>query len=177
MSEEWVPIVDYEGIYEISNFGGVRSAIKRGNVYKGRILKPKIINGGYHVVELRKNKKSHSFLVHRLVLKAFVGVCPDGKQINHKDGNKTNNNLENLEYVTASENVLHAFRIGLISHVGEKNGNSKLTKENIYEIRRLAADGCSQASIARRFGVTRGHIHKIVYRNRWSHLKEEEEDE
>ena len=99
MSEIWKSILDYEGLYEVSNYGRVRSVYR----YK-RILKPMISNSGYERVDLFKNKNRKQFSVHRLVALTFIDN-PEGKEIvNHKDENKLNNHMDNLEWVTNKEN-------------------------------------------------------------------------
>ncbi len=109
-SEGWLPVLNYEGLYEVSNLGRVRPAKPR---YKDvPILKTRICRG-YERVTIYKNGKRKDFQVHRLVADAFI-PNPDNKpQVNHIDGNKLNNVVENLEWVTRSENQLHAKRTGL----------------------------------------------------------------
>lgn len=107
-NEMWMPIVGYEGIYEVSNFGRVKS----NKFGKERILKPYDCHG-YREVDLRLNNKSKRFRVHRLVAVAFIpNQNPEIKTfINHKDGNRGNNHVDNLEWCTQSENVEHAYRV------------------------------------------------------------------
>lgn len=105
MVEKWKPIVDYEGLYEVSNLGQVRS-IPRSRC-KGGILKPHI-NKGYEYVHLCKNGKPYYAKVHRIVADAFLEVIPGKTHVNHIDGNKTNNHVSNLEWCTALENLKHA---------------------------------------------------------------------
>ena len=105
--EIWRDIPNYEGLYQVSNFGNVRSLNwgNRGftdNLY----LKPH--NRGYLQVELHRNGSRKMFTVHRLVAVSFVDGYRDGLMINHKDENKTNNRATNLEWVTSSDNVLHS---------------------------------------------------------------------
>ena len=110
VAEVWKDIPDYEGAYQVSDMGRVRSLdhIARCNrgtkLYRGRVIKPFITNAGYLRVGLRHHGDVHKRMdsVHRLVMLAFVG--PSDLQVNHKDENKTNNRLDNLEYVTASKN-------------------------------------------------------------------------
>jgi len=93
-------------------------------------------------------------------------------QINHKDGNKANNHISNLEYVTPSENCKHAYRIGLADERGERNPNHKLKEKDIPQIRKLLDEGVlSQREIGRRYGVTRGAIKCIKIGRNWGWLK------
>ena len=108
--------------------------------------------------------------VHQLVASAFIGVMPDGLEINHLDGDKHNNRSDNLEYVTRSENHLHAYRIGLQKPTnGEINGNTKLTKEDVRAIRRRLG-GEFQREIAKDFGVTQANISCIACSKSWRWL-------
>lgn len=121
MTEQWLPVVGYEGTYEISDMGSVRRTGKSarngngrgGGARIGRHLKQHTVNGGYLVVQLWQDGKPKTCLVHRLVAAAFLDSAPDSREVNHKDGNKRNNSLDNLEYVTHSENNTHAYRTGL----------------------------------------------------------------
>lgn len=117
MDEIWKPIPEYENIYEISNLGRVRTAkgkttesVRHGTrVWNQRILKQKTDKGGYKRVTLWKNKSGKDFLVHRLVGFAFIPQINGKEFINHKDGNPSNNYVENLEWCNSSENLKHAF--------------------------------------------------------------------
>lgn len=110
MEEIWKDVVGYEGFYEVSNLGRVRSL--REHVPKGKILTP-FDNGGYDRVTFRINYKQKNLLVHRLVAKAFIPNPCNKEVVNHKDGNKKNNCVSNLEWVTKEENTVHAIALGL----------------------------------------------------------------
>jgi len=102
-------ILGYEGLYQISNTGEVKS------LYTNIIMKQKKNNRGYHQVKLFKDGKSKDYLVHRLVAEAFLeNLNEDYNQVNHKDGNKSNNNVTNLEWCNQSQNIRHAFDNGLM---------------------------------------------------------------
>ena len=107
MQEIWKDIIGYEGLYQISNYGNVKS-IKRD-----KILKPQVNGRGYLSVGLSKNGKHKTFRLNRLVMITFVGYEEGKDQVNHIDGDKTNNRLDNLEWCTQSENMIHAFANGL----------------------------------------------------------------
>jgi hypothetical protein len=118
--EFWIPIVGYEGLYEVSNLGNTRSLDRilshpsKGRITKrGGIKKQTPTKRGYKSVTLSKLGKSKTLLVHRLVAIAFIPNTNKKPCINHKDGVKTNNNVENLEWVTHSENIKHSWDIGI----------------------------------------------------------------
>lgn len=104
IKETWKPIEGYEGIYEVSDQGRVRNA-KRG----GRIMTASTVTHGYRAVSLYKEGKQRAALVHRLVAKAFIPNPESKPQVNHKDMDKSNNCISNLEWVTQNENLAHAF--------------------------------------------------------------------
>ena len=106
MNEEWKPIPGYEDLYQVSNTGKVK------RLPKGKLLKPWKDKGGYPSVKLCKGGKRKFRYVHRLVLEAFVGECPDGMECLHADGNPANNKIENLIWGSHSENILDTVRHG-----------------------------------------------------------------
>lgn len=119
MNKEWRPVLGYEGLYEISNTGEVKSLKRKrrngsGFYYqKEKILKQTFTTTGYKKVELSKEGKRKSLKVHRLVAIAFIPNPLNKEEVNHIDGNKINNNVDNLEWVTSSENSIHAIETGL----------------------------------------------------------------
>jgi len=168
-NETWKPIQNYENLYKISNIGRVMSLIKRWPSRKNYILKHNKTTTGYHQVHLYKNKKRKSFLVHRLVAIAFLSNCPVGYETNHKDGNKDNNKIENLEWITSSENNQHSYKMGLRQKPnisGEANPNAKLSKQEVVEIRALKGS-ISQRKLAERYKVARTTIQWIHQNKHW----------
>ena len=136
-AERWLPVIGYEGWYEVSDLGRVKRVSAGQGAIAGRILSSCGDGRGYLFVGLSINGTRRHYRVHRLVAVAFLGTCPEGKEVNHKDGNKTNNYLENLEYMTRSENMCHAYKTGLASQRDKNNGNSKLIEEKACKIMRL----------------------------------------
>lgn len=125
---DWKPIKGFEGLYEISNAGNIRSFHSR----EAKTLKTWESKDGYIRVSLRKNSKIYSKLVHRLVAKTFIPNPENKPQVNHIDGDKTNNKIDNLEWCTAKENIQHAYDTGLHKLLKGKNNpnyGNKLSEE------------------------------------------------
>lgn len=169
---EWKPVVGFEGRYKVSTEGEIASMLTN------RILRPAKNSRGYPCVCLfdgQSPKKPVSFLVHRLVMAAFVGPCPDGKQVNHVNGIKTDNRLANLEYVTQTDNQRHAEYHGLAPkrYRGRANKNAKLTVRDVQMIRKFAELGMPPAALGRAYWVDPTTIEDIRDRKAWSHVPEE----
>ena len=168
-SEEWRDVVGYEGLYQVSNLGRVKSFKKD----KAKILKSNPGIGGYLRVVLCKDFKNKNRFVHVLVAKAFI-PNPDNKpQVNHIDGDKTNNRVENLEWMTCSENIHHAFANGLRKS-GCKHFRAKLTAKQVREIRRDCIPGdplFGFKPFARKFNVTPKVIELVYYRKSYKDVE------
>ncbi len=116
MQEEWRDIPGLEGVFQVSNLGQVRSFTRkkkgyRSGVLKGGIIRPQVTEKGYLKVDFRYNNVRYIYKVHRLVMLVFMGVPQEGMTVNHKNGIKFDNRLENLEYMTQRENVRHAIEV------------------------------------------------------------------
>lgn len=174
--EEWRYAVGYEELYEVSSLGRVRRSIyapRRNATKPGRILggSPEA-ESGYRRVSLRANGRIYRWQVHRLVAKAFVPGWIYGRQINHKNGIKSDNRAENLEWVTSRENVLHSWKGGFSKPLqGEKNGKHKLTEKEAKACLVLVANGVAQKLLAKAFGVSYGAISGISRGKTWIHLE------
>lgn len=146
--ETWKRISGYEGLYECSTHGRVRSVdrvvVCKNGMLKpvaGKILTPHFNTNGYLWVYLWKDGIKRFWLIHRLIAITFVANPQSKTFVNHKSGVKTVNLPGNLEWVTRQENVAHAFQTGLIDHAGEKNSQSRLTAETVALIRRECPQG------------------------------------
>lgn len=106
--EEWKDVPDYKGLYSVSNLGNVKSE------YTNKLLKPSVDRFGYVRFSATKNKKQKTLRIHRLVAEIFIPNPNNLPQVNHKDGNKLNNTIFNLEWCTDSDNKLHAYKEGLM---------------------------------------------------------------
>lgn len=108
MNEVWKDISNYEGYYKVSNYGRIMNM-------NGLILRQRVQNSGYLIVHLYKNRKRVAFTVHRIVAHEFIENIGNKEHVNHKDGNKRNNNSTNLEWCTPKENMKHASKNGLLN--------------------------------------------------------------
>ncbi|HGH0795735.1 NUMOD4 domain-containing protein [Staphylococcus pseudintermedius] len=173
--EVWKDVVGYEGYYQVSNKGRVRSLgrfVKNDNsdvvrFFKGKILKQSQNPYGYPRVSFSKNNVNKKFLVHRLVMQAFFVDFDEELEVNHIDGVKTNNSFENLEMVTTIDNIRHAHKIGLIKKYGKK-----LNENDVLKIRKLYANtpNITHQEIADKFGVSDVSISKILRNTTWKRL-------
>lgn len=161
--ELWKDIVGYEGLYQVSNLGQVKSF----HIYsKGRILKSDARKDDYLYVTLCKGKDRYkkSYRIHRLVLLAFLGSRPTKKEGNHINGIKSDNSLKNLEWMTSKQNTLHAMKIGLVNVCGEDSPTSKLKVNQVREIRRSKK---TKRELAENYGVGYGTISCIINYKTW----------
>lgn len=174
MNEIWLSIIGFEELYEVSNLGRIKSLRRLDSINRiviEKVLKLQKIVKGYIGISLCKNGIQCSKRVHRLVLESFVGSCPSGMECNHKNGIKTDNRLENLEWVTASENSIHKYRtLHPGCRQGSKHSQTKLTEQNVLEIRRLCKENYSTNFIVDKFNITKNIIYKIKHRRSWKHI-------
>jgi len=177
MKEIWKDIKGYEGYYQVSTLGRVKSLDrivlakdKRKINYKGKILKL-LTARKYISVSLNKSGEFKSPSVHRIVAETFIDNPLLKQEVNHMDGNKYNNHVDNLEWCTRKENDDHARKTGLTNTKGENCSLSKLKEKDVIEIRRLYATGdYYQKDIAEMFGITQGGVGHIVRRMVWKHI-------
>lgn len=172
MEEVWKDIPDFEGLYQVSNYGKVKSLerTKQGclEFYRpDKLLKPGLSHNGYQSIHLCNKDKKKSWRVNRLVATVFI-PNPDNKpQVNHIDGNKLNNRADNLEWSSPKENTHHAIRTGLSDVKGESNGCAKLTNEDVLFIRSC---GLQTKVLVEKFGVYRTLIQRIRRKGSWKHI-------
>jgi hypothetical protein len=176
--EVWLDIPDYEGLYQASSFGRIRSIDRkilckdgRSKLIKGTTLTPTKTKHGYLALALCCNGVPQTHTVHKLVSRAFLGFRPEQMQVNHLDGNKSNNAASNLEYCTPSENTRHAFRTGLNLSKGEVNPSAKLKANDIKSIVARASNGETLRSIAASYGLVVSSIWAIVNNKAWRHIE------
>lgn len=191
--ETWKPVVGFEGHYEVSDKGRVRS-LKSGTP---QIRKLTSTTKGYPQVKLCLDGEEHMCMVHHLVARAFLGDPPgpiglggDCYEVNHKDGDPTNNHVNNLEWCSRSENMKHGFEQGNVrppsldgpvgctrsdydsSFNGEDNGRAALSESEVKEIRRVYREDedATHRSLAKQFDVGRSTIGRILRNESWSHI-------
>ena len=161
--ERWLDIQGFEGLYRVSSEGRVYSVRRR------LVMAPRPAGSGYHIVALWRDRRAHHQYIHRLVCAAFHGDPPDGHEVRHLDGTRTNNNEVNLAWGTRAENHHDKKRHGT-QLCGERNHLSKLTSADVVEIRSLVAAGATQGSVAGLFGVTQATVGRAVRRVSWRHI-------
>lgn len=177
--EIWKDIEGFENKYQISNLGNVKTLDRYdslGRFHKSKLLKISIEKDGYEYITLLGNKgATKSFFIHRLVVHAFMTNLNDLPQINHKDGNKTNNKVDNLEWLTAKQNVRHALRTGLRKS-GENHPWAILTNYQVQQVPVLLEQGLTQKAISKLYNVSYSCIKNICQKRKWNYLSNNLED-
>lgn len=167
MSDEvWLPVVGYEMHYEVSSLGRVRRILSGRGATAGRVL-ALALQGDYLAVTLYMHDERRKQSVHVLVATAFHGQRPEGMVPNHKDASKLNNRADNLEWVTAAENVRHAIANGLVGGrplPGALNGRAKLSADQVEAIR---SDSRTQRVIATAYGISKSQVGNIKRGDEW----------
>lgn len=160
--EEWKDIKGYEGLYAVSNEGQVKS-LRTGKIHKERLT-----FDGYVKATLTVNYKAKDYRVHRLVAEAFIPNIDNKETVNHKDGVKTNNNVNNLEWATRSEQNIHSYKHNLKKPMkGSSNPSAKLTEDEVRSIRKDYVKGSREygtVALGRKYGVNAGVIEKVAKR-------------
>lgn len=179
--EVWKDIKGYEGHYQVSDFGRVKSLARVVEIRKGILgnkkesfLKPTKNKKGYLNIKLCKKSDGicieKSVVIHRLVANEFLENSLNKPQVNHKNGIKDDNSVDNLEWVTGSENVIHALANNLkISQKGSEHGMSKLTEKEVLEIRAIGRTKTLK-EVGKMYNVDMSLISLILCRKAWKHL-------
>lgn len=152
--------IEFDSLYEVSSDGHIRNKITN------RVLREFVGKDGY----LRTQLHSKTTLIHRIVATAFIPNPDNFSEVNHKDGNKRNNSISNLEWVTRSENQAHAYKLGLKSTRGVKNGRHILTEKEVEYIRKHYTKGDKNfgaKALSKKFGVAHQTISAVVYWQNW----------
>lgn len=169
MNEEWRTVMDCNA-YEVSSLGRFRRRTSSGKYKAGHIVNPSTFKTGYSTITLARKMR----LAHRVVAAAFLGPCPDGYQVNHKNGDKRDNRPENLEYVTNSDNLRHRYRVlGTLPTRGTRVAGSKLDEEKVVFVRTLLRRGYQGKDIAFLLSVSPATVCMIGTGETWKHVKDE----
>lgn len=163
--EIWKPVVGYEGLYEVSDQGRVRGLDRQdaiGRPKKGKILKPVSTNGYLYASFTNSEGKAKKFLVHRVVLSSFIGPCPEGKEVCHRDGRRNNNRLDNLKYGTKKENMEDAIEHGSLSG-SDRSYFSRIPIASVIEAQALLNSGLSLEAITEKTSLSISDVRKAVY--------------
>lgn len=180
--EIWKEIPCYEGYYEASDEGSIRSvdrkiihSVKGMANRKGQMLSPKINKYGYCGVTLNKLGNRKDFNIHRLIALSFIPNLENKPHVNHLDGNKANNNVSNLEWCTQSENIIHAYARKLMTSEarrGERSNFALLTDDDVVMIRKIHTKGfCTIKQLAQVFGIADETVRTIIKRINWKHVQ------
>lgn len=178
----WVWIKGYEGLYMVSDCGLVKT-FNWKNSKRAAILKHATDKKGYNRVALQKDGKLSTHKVHRLVALNYIGNPNNLPMVNHKDSNKTNNNVNNLEWVTAKENTRHSIENNTFSFQtscksinktikrGELNGYSILTELDVLSIRsEFKPRTITRKYLAQKYSVSENCIKDVIIRKSWKHI-------
>jgi hypothetical protein len=173
----WKPVVGYEGLYEVSDDGVVRSLafeIKKkvkgvAKIREAVELKQQIHRKGYAKVRLYKQTDWKQFFVHRLVAMMFIPNENNLTQVNHKDGNKLNNCVSNLEWISNTENMRHAYRTGIkVNPCGASASRAKLSEDSVMLAVKLRREGKTYREVARIVGCKLETVQRICSGSAWS---------
>lgn len=179
-NEIWKDVEEFENNYQISNFGRLRSIARKINssvqpcgfrINNPRIIVPQDNGKGYQQYYVKFNNIRVIQYSHRLVAKYFLDNPDDKLEVNHIDGNKSNNHVSNLEWNTKSENMQHAV-LNNLCKIGEESRSAKLSEKTVLAIRRLFRinPNFNKSKIAKKLNVSDATIHKIINNQRWKHL-------
>lgn len=153
--------------YFFGNDGSVWYKGKSGELKKFKHFSGKATNGYCKVHLTNDTKQRKSYWLHRVIAMLFLENIENKEFVNHKDGNKLNNSVDNLEWTTRSENEKHAHKIGLKDFKGK---NGKLTKEEVLQVKRLSTEGINQRVIAKTYGITQSAVSRIKNGDNWKWL-------
>jgi|HubBroStandDraft_2_1064218.scaffolds.fasta_scaffold00002_112 hypothetical protein len=174
--EIWKDIAGYEGYYQVSNMGRIKSLERKVHGRRG-LLKEMMLglypnHRGYLLVLLSKGNLKNRLIVHRLVAQHFIPNPENKPEVNHKDGNKQNNSDWNLEWFTRLENAHHSINVLGKNQRGQNHAQAKIKEEDAIEIIMLHRTGVfTYAELGRKFNLNDGHVSGIVRGKTWKHLK------
>lgn len=166
-TEIWKDVVGYSGLYSVSDQGRVKSFQRNPD---GVILRQMTNVYGYLKLTLSVNGELKNKTIHSLVTQSFIGECPDNLEISHKDGDRTNNKISNLEYITHKENINKKHKHGTMAR-GETNGMSSLNEIKVCAMRLLYSTGrYTFTEIGKMFNIHKGTANRAITGQTWSHI-------
>ena len=170
----FLDLVD-KGVFKVYKNGKIYKCKKSYKGWNGEYkdCKPRLMKAktsGYIQIVFRYKGKNIHILAHRAIWIYFNGEIPEDLEINHKNGVKDDNRLSKLELTTASKNILHAHKIGLMKQLGENNSSHKLTEKKVLKVKRLLKQGLMQTEIAKILNVNKDNVSNIKYKKSWSWL-------
>lgn len=161
-TERWLPVSDYEGLYEVSNYGRVRSFHRTSSDTPPRVLRLNQLRSGYLQVALSKNGRKRFARVHRLVLESFIGPCPPEKEACHADGDRGNNNLGNLRWDTRRANALDTVRHGRNLSAARTHcpiGHRLVAPNLVLAVKKRGQRGCLACARERAYAYQQGRAY------------------
>ncbi len=172
--EIWLPIKNYENCYEVSNYGRIKSLDRiswQGVHFKGKILKGTITFDGYKTVNLTKNGQGKRLSVHRLVAQTFIPNPNNLRDVNHKNFDRIDNRVENLQWMSSEENIKYSIKNGRCSHLtgGNMHSRSKLTKEQVDKIRKeyLENELLTHLKLSKKYNLSKSAISALIQNRSW----------
>lgn len=166
--ETWKDVIGYEGIYQVSDLGNLRS-LNYKRTGKIQLLKPARDNKGYLRTAFMKDGNLKTIKVHRIVAQTFLGISKDYPQVNHINGIKHDNRLENLEWCNNSQNQIHAINLGLTKNkkrpLNEVNKKIKISDELLLSIFEEYKNGASKRSLAKKYNFDRGIFRRNILKD------------
>ena len=170
-AEVWRDIPEYDGLYQASDYGRIRTISGKASECRGGnfVMKPFVDDCGYLRIALYKEGKYRKFKVHRLVAFAFVPNPDNLPEVNHINGLKTDNRPCNLEWMTRRDNSLHAIKYGL-QGIGEKSPRAKMTEKQVLDIRADYMSGISFTEILSKYNTPYHATYKVITNKNWKHL-------
>lgn len=167
MYKNFIDIPEFEGLYKINKFGDVLT------IKFNRLKVNGIDRCGYKNLSLYKDGKPYHIKVHQLVARIFLGAS-DGLCVNHKDGNKENNHVSNLEYITQKENIRHAWSLGLCNpSQGNNHYRSKINTDDVIKIRQDVLNGISYNTLSKRYNMSASNLSRVARGKIWKSVVRE----
>lgn len=174
LHEIWKDIPLFNGRYQVSNTGLIRSATwvdAAGHIRRGKILKQNMDSSGYVQITLVYENKTKLFLLHRLIAKTFLPLIQGKDFVNHINGIKHDNRVDNLEWCTKRENSVHSFAIGLQCNKGDNHPANKLTTKDVIKIREIRSlTNIPYKKLGLLFGISKTQTRDICILKSWRHI-------